>query len=217
MSKLVPPHGKERKLKPLLLEGDELKAEVEKAKTLKKVPMTSREASDVLMLGIGAFTPLAGFMGSDDWKGVCDKYLTADGTFWPIPITLSATKELADSIDVNEEVALVDVENDEILATMKVTEKYTIDKVNECKAVFWTNDVEGHPGVQKVMAQEEINLAGPIKVLSESFYPKEFGGLYQTPAQARAIFKEKGWRTVAALQLRNPMHRSHEYLAKIAM
>jgi len=217
MSKLVPPHGKERKLKPLLLEGDELKAEVEKAKTLKKVPMTSREASDVLMLGIGAFTPLAGFMGSDDWKGVCDKYLTADGTFWPIPITLSATKELADSIDVNEEVALVDVENDEILATMKVTEKYTIDKVNECKAVFWTNDVEGHPGVQKVMAQEEINLAGPIKVLSESFYPKEFGGLYQTPAQARAIFEEKGWRTVAALQLRNPMHRSHEYLAKIAM
>jgi len=217
MSKLVPPHGKERKLKPLLLEGDELKAEVEKAKTLKKVPMTSREASDVLMLGIGAFTPLAGFMGSDDWKGVCDKYLTADGTFWPIPITLSATKELADSIDVNEEVALVDVENDEILATMKVTEKYTIDKVNECKAVFWTDDVEGHPGVQKVMAQEEINLAGPIKVLSESFYPKEFGGLYQTPAQARAIFEEKGWRMVAALQLRNPMHRSHEYLAKIAM
>jgi len=92
MSKLVPPHGKERKLKPLLLEGDELKAEVEKAKTLKKVPMTSREASDVLMLGIGAFTPLEGFMSYDDWKGVCDKYLTADGTFWPIPITLSATK-----------------------------------------------------------------------------------------------------------------------------
>jgi sulfate adenylyltransferase len=217
MSKLVPPHGKERKLKPLLLEGDELKAEVEKAKTLKKVPMTSREASDVLMLGIGAFTPLEGFMSYDDWKGVCDKYLTADGTFWPIPITLSATKELADSIDVNEEVALVDAENDEILATMKVTEKYTIDKVHECKAIFRTNDTEGHPGVQKVMAQEEINLAGPIKVLSESFYPTEFGDLYQTPAQARAIFEEKGWRTVAALQLRNPMHRSHEYLAKIAM
>jgi sulfate adenylyltransferase len=160
MSKLVPPHGKERKLKPLLLEGDELKAESEKAKTLKQVPMTSREASDVLMLGIGAFTPLEGFMGYEDWKGVCDKYLTAAGTFWPIPITLSATKELADSIDINEEVALVDAENDEILATMKVTEKYTIDKVHECKAVFWTDDAEGHPGVQKVMAQEDINLGG---------------------------------------------------------
>jgi len=217
MSKLVPPHGKERKLKPLLLEGAELKAEVEKAKTLKKVPMTSREASDVLMLGIGAFTPLEGFMGSDDWKGVCDKFLTTDGTFWPIPITLSATKELADSIDVNEEVALVDVEHDDILATMKVTEKYTIDKVHECKAVFGTDDAEGHPGVQKVMAQEEINLAGPIKVLSESFYPSEFGDLYQTPAQSRAMFEERGWDTVAALQLRNPMHNSHAYLAWIAI
>ena len=217
MSKLVPPHGKERKLKPLLLEGAELKAEVEKAKTLKQVPMTSREASDVLMLGIGAFTPLEGFMGYDDWKGVCDKFLTADGTFWPIPITLSATKELADSIDANAEVALVDVENDEILATMKVTEKYTIDKVHECKAIFGTDDAEGHPGVQKVMAQEEINLAGPIKVLSESFYPSEFGDLYQTPAQSRAMFEERGWDTVAALQLRNPMHNSHAYLAWIAI
>jgi len=217
MSKLVPPHGKERKLKPLLLEGAELKAEVEKAKTLKQVPMTSREASDVLMLGIGAFTPLEGFMGSDDWKGVCDKFLTADGTFWPIPITLSATKELADSIDANAEVALVDVENDEILATMKVTEKYTIDKVHECKAIFGTDDAEGHPGAQKVMAQEEINLAGPIKVLSESFYPSEFGDLYQTPAQSRAMFEERGWDTVAALQLRNPMHNSHAYLAWIAI
>ena len=217
MSKLVPPHGKERKLKPLLLEGAELKAEVEKAKTLKQVPMTSREASDVLMLGIGAFTPLEGFMGYDDWKGVCDKFLTTDGTFWPIPITLSATKELADSIDANEEVALVDVENDEILATMKVTEKYTIDKVHECKAIFGTDDAEGHPGAQKVMAQEEINLAGPIKVLSESFYPSEFGDLYQTPAQSRAMFEERGWDTVAALQLRNPMHNSHAYLAWIAI
>jgi len=217
MSKLVPPHGKERKLKPLLLEGAELKAEVEKAKTLKQVPMTSREASDVLMLGIGAFTPLEGFMGYDDWKGVCDKFLTADGTFWPIPITLSATKELADSIDANAEVALVDVENDEILATMKVTEKYTIDKVHECKAIFGTDDAEGHPGAQKVMAQEEINLAGPIKVLSESFYPAEFGDLYQTPAQSRAMFEERGWDTVAALQLRNPMHNSHAYLAWIAI
>jgi sulfate adenylyltransferase len=142
MAKLVPPHGKERKLKPLLLEGDALKAEVDKAKTLKQVPMTSREASDVLMLGIGAFTPLEGFMGYDDWKSVCDNYLMTDGTFWPIPITLSATKELADSIADNEEVALLDVENNEILATMTVTEKYTIDKVHECKAVFGTDDAE---------------------------------------------------------------------------
>lgn len=213
---LVRPHGKGKKLKPLLLEGEALQEEIKKAKTLKKIPMTSREASDVLMMGIGAFTPLTGFMGYDDWKGCCDEYKMADGTFWPIPITLSADKEDAKAA-VGKEVALYDVENDEILATMKVTEQYTIDKVHECKKVFWTDDAKGHPGVAKVMAQKEVNLAGPVKVLSESYFPKQFPGLYQTPAQARTLFEEKGWTTVAALQLRNPMHRSHEYLAKIAI
>jgi len=217
MSKLVPPHGKEQKLKPLLLEGQALAAEKEKAKTLKVVPMTSREASDLIMLGIGAFTPLEGFMGYADWKGVCDNYLMSDGVFWPIPITLSADKALADSIGPNEEVALLDEENNEILGTMKVTEKYTIDKEHECKAVFWTNDAENHPGVAKVMAQKEVNLAGPVKVISQSFYPTQFKEIYQTPAEARKMFEEKGWQRVAALQLRNPMHRSHEYLAKIAI
>ncbi|MEW6442141.1 MAG: sulfate adenylyltransferase [bacterium] len=213
---LVKPHGKEKKLKPLLLQGEALKEETKKAQTLKKIPMTSREAGDVLMLGIGAFTPLTGFMGHDDWKGCCDNYLMKDGTFWPIPITLSADKEDAKAA-VGKEVALYDVENEEILATMKVTDQYTIDKVHECKKVFWTDDVKGHPGVAKVMSQKEVNIAGPIKVLSESYFPKQFPGLYQTPAQSRAQFEEKGWTTVAALQLRNPMHRSHEYLAKIAI
>ena len=217
MSKLVPPHGKEQKLKPLLLEGDELAAEREKAKKLKVVPMTSREASDLIMLGIGAFTPLDGFMGYDDWKGVCDKYLMTDGVFWPIPITLSTSKEIADSIGANEEVALLDEENNEILGTMKVTEKYTIDKIHECKSVFWTDDAEGHPGVAKVMAQREVNLAGPVKVISESFYPTQFKEIYQRPVEARKIFDDLGWARVAALQLRNPMHRSHEFLAKIAV
>ncbi|RLC33545.1 sulfate adenylyltransferase [Candidatus Shapirobacteria bacterium] len=215
MSKLVKPHGG-GELKPLLLEGEALEEEKKKAETLKKVPITSREAGDILMMGIGAFTPLEGFMGYDDWKGVCDDYKMTNGVFWPIPITLSATKETADSISNGEEIALLDTENDVILATMKVTEKYTIDKVHECKQVFRTDDTE-HPGVAKVMAQGEINLAGPIKVISESYFPTEFKGLYQRPAEARKIFEEKGWSTVAALQLRNPMHRSHEYLAKIAI
>jgi sulfate adenylyltransferase len=202
---------------PLLLQGAELAEEEKKAKTLKQVPITSREASDMIMLGIGAFTPLTGFMGYDDWKGVCDKYLMADGTFWPIPITVSADQAMADSIGPNEEVALYDVENDTIMGTMKVTEKYKIDKEHECKSVFWTNDVAGHPGVQSVMNQKEVNLAGPVKVISESFYPSQFGDVYQRPAEARKMFEEKGWKTVAALQLRNPMHRSHEFLAKIAV
>jgi sulfate adenylyltransferase len=215
MAQLVAPHGS-KVLKPLLLQGKEREEELKKAQKLPKVPMTSRETSDLIMLGIGAFTPLDGFMGKKDWKGVCDEYKTAKGLFWPIPITLSAEKKLADSLKEGSEAALVDEETKEIIGTMKLTEKYTIDKAHECKQVFRTNDTE-HPGVAKVMSQAEINLAGPVKVVSESTYPVEFKDIYMRPAESRKIFEQKGWSTVAALQLRNPMHRSHEYLAKIAI
>ena len=212
---LVRPHGG-GDLKPLLLEGAARKEELAKAKGLTQVKMTSRETGDLIMMGIGGFTPLDGFMGKADWQGVCDRYLMANGLFWPIPITLSTTKGKADSITIGEEVALVDEESGDIMGTMTVTEKYTIDKAHECQCVFKTTDQE-HPGVQKVMEQGEVNLAGPVKVLSEGDFPTEFEGIYMTPAQTRAIFEEKGWNTVAAFQTRNPMHRSHEYLAKIAI
>lgn len=213
---LVNPHGKEKKLKPLLLTGKELEAEKAKAKTLTQVRITSRETGDLIMLGIGGFTPLEGFMGYDDWKGVCAEYKMADGTFWPIPITVSTTQGQADSIKIGEEVALVDEETGEIMATMKITEKYKIDKEFECKHVYKTADLE-HPGVAMVMNQADVNLAGPVKVLSEGSFPEEYPGVYMRPAETRKMFEEKGWSTVAALQLRNPMHRSHEYLAKIAV
>ena len=213
---LVNPHGKEKKLKPLLVEGDERKELLEKAKTLTQVRMTSRETGDLIMLGIGGFTPLEGFMGYEDWKGVCDEMKMADGTFWPIPITLSTTKGQADSIKEGEEVALVDEETGEIMGIMTVQEKYTIDKEHECKQVFRTTDQE-HPGVAKVMAQGEVNLAGPVKVLSEGIFPEKYKGIYMRPAETRKAFEEKGWSTVAAFQTRNPMHRSHEYLTKIAI
>ena len=216
MSKLVKPHGKEQVLKPLLLEGAELAEGKAKAETLKKIPITSRETGDAIMMGIGGFTPLDGYMGHDDWKGCVTDFQMTDGVFWPIPVTLSATKEDADSINAGEEVALVDEESGEVMAIMTVTEKYGIDKEMECREIFKTTDTE-HPGVQKVMAQKEVNLAGPIKVLSESFFPGEFGEIYQRPEEARAIFDERGWNTVAALQLRNPMHNSHAYLAKVAI
>ncbi|NOY63978.1 MAG: sulfate adenylyltransferase [Nitrospirae bacterium] len=213
---LVNPHGKEKKLKPLLVEGDERKELLEKAKTLTQVRMTSRETGDLIMLGIGGFTPLEGFMGYDDWKGVCDEMKLSDGTFWPIPITLSTTKGQADSIKEGEEVALVDEETGEIMGVMTVQEKYTIDKEHECKQVFRTTDTE-HPGVAKVMAQGDVNLAGPVKVLSEGVFPEKYKGIYMRPAETRKAFEEKGWSTVAAFQTRNPMHRSHEYLTKIAI
>ncbi len=215
MSMLVKPHGSDE-LKPLLLEGAEKDAEVARAASLPKVTMTSRETSDLIMLGIGAFTPLDGFMGKADWEGVCKEYKMASGLFWPIPITLSTSEETAASLSEGAEVALVDADSDELMGTMKVTEKYQIDKEFECKSVFTTTDSE-HPGVQKVMAQGPWNLAGPVKVLSESFYPEEFGELYQRPADARKIFEGRDWSTVAALQLRNPMHNSHAYLAWVAI
>jgi len=217
MSKLVSPHGS-KELKALLLSGKQKDEEMKKAQGLKRVPMTSRETSDLIMMGIGAFTPLDGFMGKDDWKGVCDDYTmpSKKKLFWPIPITLSAEQALADSIKVGEEVALWDTETESIMGTMKVTEKFTIDKEYECKQVFTTTD-QAHPGVQKVMEQAAVNLAGPVKVLSESYYPEMFKEIYQRPAEARDAFEKREWSTVAALQLRNPMHGSHAYLAWIAI
>ncbi len=215
-SNLVPPHGGDE-LVILLLEGEEHAAEVKKAEGLKKVPMTSRETGDLIFMGIGGLTPLKGFMGKEDWEHVCSemKMPTYDGLFWPIPVTLSVDKDLADQLQEGEEVALWSDEFNEIMGTMKVEEKYEIDKEFECKHVYTTTDLE-HPGVAMVMGQKEVNLAGPVKVLSEGNFPTEFAGIYKRPAEVRAEFDKRGWSRVAALQLRNPMHRSHEYLAKIA-
>jgi sulfate adenylyltransferase len=215
MSQLVKPHGG-GELKPLLLEGEAQKAELERAKGLKQVKMSSRETGDVIMMGIGGFTPLTGFMTHADWQGVCDGYKMASGLFWPIPITLSTDPATADALKDGDDVALVDGESGEIMATMTITEKYTIDKAHECMQVYKTTDME-HPGVKMVMEQGEVNLAGPIKVLSQGGFPETYGDQFMTPAQTRAEFEKRGWTTVAAFQTRNPMHRSHEYLAKIAV
>lgn len=216
-SKLISPHGSPELIE-LLLKGQELEDEKKKAETLLKVNITSRESGDLIMLGIGGFTPLTGFMGYEDWKSVCSemKMPSKNGLFWPIPVTLSTDKETADKIKLGDEIALYSDEYEEIIATMKVEEKYSIDKEFECKNVFKTTDLE-HPGVKMVMEQKEINLAGPVKVLSEGPFPIEFKNVYQRPSESRKMFADRGWKTIAALQLRNPMHRSHEYLAKIAL
>jgi sulfate adenylyltransferase len=211
----VNPHGGGA-LRPLLLEGEARKQELARAKTLKQVSTSSRETGDLIMLGIGGFTPIDGFMTRADWEGVCDGMKMANGLFWPIPITLSTDKATADTIKTGEDIALVDKESGEIMATMKVTEKYTIDKAHECMMVYKTTDLE-HPGVKMVMEQGDVNLAGPVKVLSQGGFPEKYKDQFLTPAQTRAIFESKGWSTVAAFQTRNPMHRSHEYLAKVAI
>lgn len=215
MPKLVNPHGA-GSLKPLLLEGAALIEEKKRALSMPKIKVSSREKGDLIMLGIGGFTPLDGFMTHADWEGVCDGMKMANGLFWPIPITLSSARQTADAIKTGADIALIDPDSDDILATMKVTEKYAIDKAHECAMVFKTTDLE-HPGVKMVMGQGEVNLAGPVKVLSQGGFPEKYGPLYMTPAQTREIFEANGWSTVAAFQTRNPMHRSHEYLAKVAI
>jgi len=212
---LISPHGSDQ-LIPLLLAGKELEVERKKAQTLPQARISSREVGDLIMLGIGGFTPLKGFMNHADWKSVCSEMKIADGTFWPIPITVSVDKKFADSIKTGAEIALVNDEDGGLMATMKVEDQYSIDKSFECKEVFKTVDPE-HPGVKMVIEQKDVNLGGTVKVLSESTFPVEFKGLYQRPAESRAIFAQRGWSTIAALQLRNPMHRSHEFLAKIAL
>ena len=215
MSNLVNPHGG-GDLKPLLLEGPALEAEKARAEGLPRVSISSREAGDLIMMGIGGFTPLDGFMTHADWQGVCDGMKTTSGLFWPIPITLSTDTATAATFTEGDDIALFDPERNEILATMAVSEKYTIDKAHECMQVYKTADTE-HPGVAMVMAQGNVNLAGPVKVLSLGGFPEEYGEQFMTPAQTRAEFIRRGWKTIAAFQTRNPMHRSHEYLAKIAI
>lgn len=230
MSKLIAPHGG-KGLVCCLLEGSELEAEKKKAEGLKKVEISPRANGDLLMMAIGAFSPLDGFMTKADWKSVCDNFLLADGTFWPVPVTLSASKEDADSINVGDEIALFDPKREEIRATMKVTEKFEMteaDKKYECEKIFmgegtptaeefWKVAKDDHPGVEMVMNQKDVNLAGPVKVLSEAQFPTKYAGIYMRPAESRKIFEERGWSEIAAMQLRNPMHRSHEYLCKIAV
>ena len=215
MSKLVPPHGADA-LKPLLLPETERAEEARRAAHLKRVPMSSREVSDLFMLGMGAYTPLDGFMGEEDWRGCCETMQLANGTFWPIPITLSCAQDLGDSIGIGEDVALVDSQNGELLGILTVDEKYGIDREFECSHVFRTSD-PAHPGVEKVMSQGPVNLGGSVRTLSEGHFPETYAGLYHRPAETRAMFMERGWSKVAAFQTRNPMHRSHEYLAKIAI
>ena len=215
MTSLVRPHGG-TSLRPLMPEGGALAAARERAGRLLAVPVSSREAGDIVMLGIGGFTPLAGFMGEADWRGVCDEMRTADGLFWPIPITMSVDSGTAGGIGEGSEIALVGPGESAPMAVLEVSEKYAIDKAHECRSVFRTTDAD-HPGVKMVMEQGEVNLAGRLTVLSAGSFPDEFGELFLTPAETRARFGANGWTTVAAFQTRNPMHRSHEYLAKIAI
>ena len=211
---LVKPHG-HSELNPRLVAETQRPDHLAEAKTLRTIRMTSRELSDLLMFGMGAYSPLEGFMNEESWRKCCTDYTTDQGLFWPIPITVSVPEDIASSISPGETIALTD-ENATIYGTLKVDEKYIINKELECREVYKTLDPD-HPGVEKVMSQEPINLAGAVTVLNEGVYPATYKGLYLKPEETRKIFEKNNWSTVAAFQTRNPMHRSHEHLAKIAI
>ena len=215
MPELIVPHGGVA-LAPRLTPEDshaELRA---RAGELPQVQMSSRETSDMAMFAMGAYSPLAGFMDEADWQGVCRDMHCADGLFWPIPITLSISEELAGSISSGDEVALLDGETQELMGVMTVSGKYRPDKELECNEVFRTTD-EAHPGVAKVMAQAPVNLGGTVQCVSEGIYRETYPDICLRPSEVRQIFSDRGWSRIAAFQTRNPMHRSHEYLVRVAI
>jgi sulfate adenylyltransferase len=211
---LVNPHGK--KLKPLLIKDkNEVLDLLEEAKSLPKVSISSREFSDIIMMGTGSFSPLDGFMLKKDYDNVVEDMHLNNGVLWPIPVTLAVTEDQSSKIKEGDRVVLNYKVAQEDLAIMEVEEKYKYDKDREVKSIFKTNDAK-HPGVQKVFEQGDMYIGGKLKVLNLGGYPEMFPEL-AFPEDTRKIFSENGWDTIAAFQTRNPMHRSHEYLAKIAL
>jgi sulfate adenylyltransferase len=173
-----------------------------------------REASDLEMLGIGGYSPLTGFLGEADYRSVCDFGRLASGQPWTIPITLSAAATEATHFGLGEPIALCD-SSGEVLATLHLQEKFSYDKKAEARSVYRTDDA-AHPGVAALYRQGEVLLAGPVDVHAlprhHDFVPQRL-----KPADTRRIFRERGWRRIVGFQTRNPIHRAHEYIQKVAM
>lgn len=180
---------------------------------LSAIQLTEWQQCDFEMIGCGAMSPLDGFMGEADYNSVCDKMTLASGTVWPIPITLAVDDATAARTKVGDRVALNDGSN-RLLGYLTVREKYTQDKKKQAQQAFGTEDL-AHPGVKIIMDSGSTCLAGPIDVVALRHDPM-FVAHRLTPAQTRAEFQRRGWKSVVAFQTRNPIHRAHEYLTKCA-
>lgn len=209
---LVAPHG--GKLVNRVLEGPAAEAAKREAGSLPSINLSPREAFDLEMIAIGAFSPLTGFMGQADFTRVCREMRLADGTVWPIPVILSPSDDVSAKIEEGQRIALKD-EKSRLLAILTVTEKYAHDKKLEIPSVYKTEE-EKHPGVAIVQKQGSFCIAGRIDAITPTHEP-EFAEYRLPPARTREAFAAKGWSTVAAFQTRNPIHRSHEYLTKVAL
>ncbi|MEP0912033.1 sulfate adenylyltransferase [Leptolyngbya sp. GB1-A1] len=184
------------------------------ADSLQRVQMDVRTTSDLVMIAIGGFSPLTGFLEREDYESVVSSMYLSNGLPWSIPITLSVSEEVAEPLCEGTLIRLDDP-NGRFVGVLELTHKYTYDKVKEAVNVYRTDD-EKHPGVKVVYQQGNINLAGSVWLLERDAHPL-FPAYQIDPAVSRQMFQEKGWKTVVGFQTRNPIHRAHEYIIKCAM
>lgn len=206
------PHG--GTLVDRVLRGHEKEEALKRAQKMKKIPLGEVAISDLQMITMGAMSPLTGFLNKEDYDSVVHTMHLKSGHVWSIPVTLPVPDEIAGSVHVGEEVALIEMSG-RILGTLKIADKFTPDKTVEAKEVYRTTDA-AHPGVARLLAQSNTCLGGEIWQLDN---PAElpFADRHFTPAQLRQQFEERGWKTVVGFQTRNPVHRAHEYIQKCAL
>lgn len=209
----IQPHG--GTLINRLAEGQEREELLAKAAGLTAIPVSNWTISDLDLIGVGAFSPLTGFMNQDDYLSVVDTMRLKNGLVWSIPITLAVTADQAASLSVGQQAALVGENDGIVYAIIDIESIYKVDKKHEAVKVFKTDDTE-HPGVVKLFDRPDTYVGGPIRVLNRP-KPEKFNEFYFDPSETRRIFAEKGWRTVVGFQTRNPVHRAHEYIQKSAM
>jgi sulfate adenylyltransferase len=187
---------------------------LDKADQLPRVQLDERATSDLVMIAIGGFSPLKGFMEQADYELVVEDMRLTNGLPWAIPITLSVSEEVAEPLQEGSWVRLDDPQG-RFIGILELTQKYRYVKAHEAVNVYRTDDYN-HPGVKVVYEQGPINLAGPIWLLQRDLHPL-FPAYQIDPAQSRQSFQEKGWKTIVGFQTRNPIHRAHEYIQKCAL
>jgi sulfate adenylyltransferase len=204
----IAPHG--GRLVERAVYGAEAEDVRARARRLRSLTITARQLSDLELLGNGAFSPLDGFMQPQDYTRVVREMHLANGLPWSVPITLAV--DALDAPSVGSDVALLDAAG-ELRGVLAVQSVFSYDKAEEAQEVYRTKD-PAHPGVAAVYAQGDRLLGGTVTVLPPT---EPAGPHYLPPAQARAAFAERGWRTIVGFQTRNPVHRAHEYIQKCAL
>ncbi len=203
-----PPHGGE--LVDLFVSADRATELTRSAAEWPSWRLTRRQRCDLELLACGGFSPLRSFLGADDYARVCESMRLADGTLWPIPITLDVPEDLAEVARLRRSLALRD-RDETLLAVLHLSDAWRPDLAAEALAVFGTAD-PSHPGVEYLLRHvHPWYVTGELEILRSPSHP-DFTQFRHTPAQLRAEFALRGWRRVVAFQTRNPMHRAHQEL-----